>query len=106
MTTRPLDLVRVGAGVEDIESAAQRVADQHDRPLDVGGGEQIVDLGDHLGRVARHRRRVAAPWKGGVGEGDGSARVGCGDHRARPVVDAHPVGCSEGGKARRVPVCR
>ena len=74
------------------------MSDQHERPRYAGGSEQVMELGHHLGGVARHRRRVTAPWKGRVGERERPACVGRGDHRARPVVDADPVGFREGGK--------
>lgn len=65
-----------------------------------GGREQVVQLRDDLGGIARHGSRVAASPRRSIGEDDGSAGTGGGDHRSGSVVDANPVGRGEPGQPR------
>ena len=52
---QPDDLVRVGAGVEASDQAAEGVAGQHVRPRDCGRGQQGMQVSDDVARGARHR---------------------------------------------------
>ena len=54
------DLVGVGAGVEADEEPADRMGHEHVRPGLTGGLQQRMEVGDHIARGARLRRRIAA----------------------------------------------
>lgn len=74
------------------------MTDQHVGTRYVGCGEQVVEVGDHLGGVARHRHRVTSPGSSCFTERDRPTCVCRGDHRTRPVVHADPVRFRESGK--------